>query len=443
MQQVVYRNYLLFILMVVLAFSYVDRMVFGVALEFIKADLHVGDMQLGILSGIGFALFFSVVGFPIARWADRGDRVLIISLTTVTWSVAVCLCGVAGSFLQMFLVRIGVAAGEAGCVPLAGSLIPDYFSRAERPRAVARYFLGTFLGLTVGYFAGGWLIEFYGWRATFLIVGLPGLALAALAAMTLKEPRRVKSADICRPVQSAPSETIRPNLKEATLSLWTNTTFRHLLLFCLVWYFCGWGLQQWLPAFFIRSHQMAAGELGTWLAVVYGTAGILGTWLGGEWGSRRAVHNESLQLIVAAVLFALSALFYASALLVANQYLALGAIALVALVQGMATGPIFATIQTLVPARMRATAQALVVLLPSLIGAGFGPLVVGTLSDAWQPWFGDQSLRYALLTLCPGFCLGAWHLRCASQSVTRDLQDGQAEFDPQAIAPTRLVIEKC
>src|SRR5688500_12783235 len=180
------RNYLLALLTTILAFNYIDRLALGLLLEDIKADLALTDTQLGFLTGIAFALFYAVMGIPIARWADRGNRVTIISLTTALWSVAVALCGAAGSFVQLLVIRAGVAVGEAGCHPPALSLIADYFTRAERPRAVARYMLGWPLALLIGYFAAGWLNEFWGWRATFVILGLPGLVLAALARFTLK-----------------------------------------------------------------------------------------------------------------------------------------------------------------------------------------------------------------------------------------------------------------
>src|SRR5688500_18999239 len=184
-----YKQYLLAVLLVVLASNYVDRLALGLLLQDIKVDLSLSDTQLGLLSGIAFALFYSVMGIPIARWADRGNRVLIISATASLWSVMVALCGFAGSFIQLLLIRIGIAVGEAGCIPPAHSLIADHFSRAERPRAVSIYMLGTPISIIIGYFLAGWLNELYGWRATFVILGLPGVAIAALAWLTLREPR--------------------------------------------------------------------------------------------------------------------------------------------------------------------------------------------------------------------------------------------------------------
>src|SRR5882672_8968801 len=163
MKESVYKNYLLTVLLAVYAFNAVDRLALGLVLQNIKSDLALSDTQLGFLTGIAFALFYSVMGIPIARWADRGDRVTIISITTTLWSVAVILCGVAGTFLQLLLIRIGVAVGEAGCIPAANSLIPDYFTRSERPRAVGIYMLAGAISVLVGYMLGGWLNQIYGW----------------------------------------------------------------------------------------------------------------------------------------------------------------------------------------------------------------------------------------------------------------------------------------
>jgi len=193
MQEGMYRRYLLAVLLLIQAFNAVDGLTLGIVLQNIKLDLHLTDTQLGFLSGIAFALFYGVMGIPIARWADRGNRITIIATTTALWSVAVSLCGVAANFTQLLLIRVFVAVGEAGCIPPAQSLIADYFPRAERPRAIGIYMLGGSVSVVIGYTLAGWLNQLYGWRATFIMIGLPGVALAALARFTLREPRIARS----------------------------------------------------------------------------------------------------------------------------------------------------------------------------------------------------------------------------------------------------------
>jgi MFS family permease len=425
-----YKKYLLGLLMVILAFNQLDRYALGIVLQSIKIDLGLTDTQLGFLSGIAFTVFYAVMGVPIARWADRGNRVTIISVTTALWSATVALCGLAQSFVQLLVIRIGVAVGEAGCIPPAHSLIADYFTREERPRAVARYMLGIPLALTVGFLSAGWLNEIYGWRTTFVILGAPGLLLAALAALTLKEPRRANVVPLesaHAPVLHKVTAEVQPTLKEVCTALWAKRAFRHLLICHSVWYFFGYGILQWQPAFFVRSHGLSTGEIGMWFAVIYGVGCGLGTYLGGELAARYAAGNERAQLNACALAFAFYSTLYVGAFLAPNHYVAIAALALANLGGSMALGPILATVQTLVPPSMRARSIALVYLLANLIGMGLGPLATGALSDALQPWLGNESLRYALAIIAPGYFWAAWHLWRAGQTVTHDLQVTQNE----------------
>jgi len=439
MKETVYKQYLLTVLSVILAFNYVDRLALGIVLQDIKVDLDLSDTQLGFLTGVAFALFYSVMGIPLARWADRGNRVTIIGITTAVWSAAVALCGLAQTFLQLLLIRIGVAVGEAGCIPTAHSLIADNFPRAERPRAVAWYMLGGPSSFVLGYFLAGWLNEFYGWRATFVLLGLPGLGLATLAWFTLREPRRGRPAREAASRFAVPSlsepETLssaQPSLKEVSLILRATTTFRHLLFSLSVMFFFSYGIGQWTPAFFIRSHGLETGALGTWFTMIYGVGGIVGTYWGGELASRHAAHNERLQLKAVAIVYASFGVISPFIYLLPNHYLAFGVMTVVTVGGTMANGPLFATIQTLVPPRMRAMSIAIIYLFANLIGMGLGPLAAGALSDAVRPWAGEDSLRYALLALCPGYVWGGWHLWRGSRTVTRDLQVAQVDQDRAA-----------
>jgi MFS transporter, Spinster family, sphingosine-1-phosphate transporter len=440
------RNYLLALLTVIMVFNYADRLAMGLLLQNIKIDLSLSDTQLGLLTGIAFALFYAVMGIPIARWADRGNRVTIISLTVGLWSAAVALCGAAGNFVQLLLIRIGVAVGEAGCHPPAFSLIAEYFTRSERPRAVARYMLGWPLALLVGNFAAGWLNQFYGWRATFVFIAVPGLLLSALAGLTLKDPRQdaAKLRQVVPPVITPASRlTHEPDLKTVFVKLWTNRSFRHLLFCFSLSYFFSNGILQWQPAFFERSHGLNTGEIGTWFALFYGVGGPLGTYVGGELASRYAANNERLQLRSLGVLYMLLALVGASVYLVSSLHLAFAMLAVSALGSAALNGPLFAATQTLVPARMRAMAIAVVLFCSNLIGLGCGPLAAGALSDVLRPFLGQESLRYALLALCPGYFWCTWHLWQASRTVARDVEVAQAEDELRANTLLELVGSQC
>jgi len=447
-----YKQYLLTILLVILAFNYVDRLALGLVLQDIKRDLILSDSQLGLLTGIAFALFYAVMGIPIARWADRGNRSTIITITTALWSVAVVVCGLVTNFSQLMLVRIGVAVGEAGCIPPAHSLIADYFDRGERPRAVARYMLGGSLSVVIGYFAAGWINEFFGWRIMFVLIGAPGLILALLAWLTIREPRVHRAQMFDEPksrVIDDPDavQTAEPSVREVLVTLWQKASFRHLLLGFSVIYFFAYGINQWQPAFFIRSFGFATGELGTWFAVIYGVGGIFGTYLGGEWAARHAVSNERRQLRGAALAYSGAGLVSVLIYMSGNRFAALLAVGAATVGLAIANGPLFATIQTLVPERMRAMSIATIYLFANLVGMGLGPLAAGTLSDLLRPWQGEESLRYALLLLCPGYAWAAWHVWRAGRTVTEDIartpHNGRETEHDAKRSPSELSVQRC
>lgn len=419
-----YRWYLIGILAVILALTQTDGVVLGLVLQQVKVDLGLSDTALGLLSGIAFALFYAVMGIPIARWADRGNRARIIAITTALWSVMIALCGAAQSFAQLLLIRVGVAVGESGCVPASLSLISDYFSRAERPRAVARFYLGGSLSLVMGYFVGGWLNQLYGWRVTFMLLGLPGVILAGLAAFALKEPRSAALARRNNPPRQSragPANLEQPSLWSVCAILWRNRTFRYLWICATSINFFAAGINAWQVSFFIRSFHLATGELGVDLTVVLGISCLVGGYWGGEWVNRYARNNEPLQLKSMAIMVCIFAVLSPFTYVVTNKYGAFALVGLGAMSIMTINGPQYALLQTLLDERMRAVSMAIVYLTCNLFGVGFGPLLVGILSDALRPHFGVESLRYALLLLYPGYLWSSWLLWRASRTVTSDL----------------------
>jgi MFS family permease len=431
LQTVAYRRYLLTVLLIIQAHNYVDRQALGLVLQSIKVDLHLSDTELGLLTGIPFAIFYSVVGIPIARWADQGNRVGIIALSVGIWSVLVALCGRATSFAQLLILRAGIGVGEAGCLPPAQSLITDSFSRAERPAAMSTYMLGGPLSTLVGVSVAGWLNEFYGWRTMFILLGSPGLAMVPLAWFTLKEPRLIKGTEVAARTRgedassSVRSATARPPLAEVARTLWGNRTFRYLLFAFWVQYFLAYGVAQFQPAFLMRTYDLRSGTLGTLYALVFGLSSLVGLYSGGRLASRYANRNDRLQLQVAAATFVVYALTSALAYLSNNLVWAFTLLAFGTLVVNLATGSLWATAQSLVPAEMRATSSAGIFLFANLFGVGLGPLAVGALSDALMPWLGSASLRSALLIACTGYLFGTWSLVRASKTVRSDLQRAQ------------------
>jgi len=279
--------------------------------------------------------------------------------------------------------------------------------------------VGVPLSFLVGYFPAGWLNEAYGWRVTFMVLGLPGLGIALLAWFTLKEPRMSVSAGR-RVATSMPRAA---SLVEVYTTLWKLRSFRHILFSYAVLFFFSNGIIQWQPTFFVRSHGLQTGELGNWFSLTYGVGGILGIYIGGRLASRYARHNESLQLKATSLIYAVLAAVSAAIYVTPNYRLAFAEISVFTLGMYGTTGPLWATIQSVVPERTRATAIATLYLFANLIGSGCGPLAIGALSDFFTPWAGSESLRYVLLAASPGFLWGAWHLWRSSASVLQDIDD--------------------
>lgn len=412
MEKFQYKHYLLILLTVVAALNYVDRHIVALLMEPIKQDLQLSDSQLGFLTGFAFALFYAVAGIPISRWADRGNRNTIVFATTALWSSMVAVCGLVGNYSQLLLARVGVAVGEAGCLPTGQSLISDYFNRSERPHAMAIYWLCSPLAMIIAYLGGGFLFEYLGWRMTFVAVGLPGVLIAVLVKFTLREPRQSRQSQIV-------SE--RSSFKVVLATLSKQRTFRHIVMAFCVNYFFTIGAYQWIPTFFVRSYGMETSEVGSWLALIWGVCGLAGTYVGGYLTTRFAARKESSQMLFIAIVHILLALLFTLIYLSFNVHISLLMMAVITLVGTSTNAAIFAAIQSLTSERMRSTALALIFLLANLIGAGLGPIVVGISSDLLTPSFGQESLRYALLLFSPGLLLVAYQFWKASITIEEDI----------------------
>ena len=294
--------------------------------------------------------------------------------------------------------------------------------------------------MVLGYFAAGWLNQYYGWRVMFVAIGLPGLVLAVLSCVTLKDPRFLRGPRLLRG-NGAERPPVQETLRDVCLMLWKRKTFRSLLYSCAVNWFFSYGTLQWTPTFFVRSFGLTTGVLGTAFAFIIGVGSIVGTYWGGEWAARKAPGNEQRQLLAMMVVTCLSGLFMACVYvpwIAPNSYWAFTWLGLANLLGATINGPQFAMIQTLVPERMRATAISLVYLFANLIGIGLGPWAAGALSDALNGLMGGESLRYAMLLLCPGFVWSAWYFWTASRTITGDLLAVQTGPDDVATEHRRV-----
>ncbi|MFN3236817.1 MAG: spinster family MFS transporter [Pseudomonadales bacterium] len=416
-----YRTYVLSILVIVYIFNFLDRQIVTILAEPIKNDLGLNDTQIGLMTGLAFAIFYTVLGIPIARLADRANRVSIISVALVIWSGMTALCGAAQNFGQMLAARIGVGVGEAGCSPPAHSLIADYFPPDKRASALSIYALGIPIGSIFGLLAGGWIAEFWGWRAAFFVVGVPGILLAILVKTTLLEPIRGMS----DAVQTA--TPVQPPLGVTIKTLLGNRTLVHIAMGGALTSFVGYGLGQWLPAYFIRWHGMGIAETATYFGLVIGVASAIGTVLGGTLADKLAVKDVRMYnwLPAAGVLLAFP--FYVAAMLSSNAYIAIAILVVPSLLNSLWLGPSFGTIQNLAPTQMRALASAMLLFILNIIGLGLGPFLVGVLSDLLSQQFGDESLRWAILIATVAYFWAGTHFILAARTLRQDLAARDAE----------------
>ena len=418
--QVQYKTILLSMLVVVGVASNFERFIFSLVLEPIKSELLLSDSQLGLMTGIAFFAFYALAGVPIARWADNGDRSVITAGAVAICGLMISMCGMVTGFIQLLIVRAGVAVGEAAVVPAGQSLISDYFDRKERPRAMSIYISFYTISMILGYLLGGWLVEQYGWRKTFIIIGAPNLIIALIAKFLIKESRvKVKIR----------TNELSPPVMETFKQLWKQNTFRQILILFCLGYFFNAGIGQWLPTFLIRSYDMNMTEVGLWLALSFGLCGTLGILVGGYLASRFAANQERRQMQCLAIVVIGYGVTSAIAYLSANKDITLIFIALSAFLMMLNNGPIFAAIQSLVQERVRSVAVAITFMFGNLVGLGLGPLSLGVISDLLMPIVAEESLRYALLAFCPGTLLMAFYYWKASCSIEEDIKDIELKSD--------------
>ena len=417
-----YRRYVLVLLLAVYVFNFVDRQILSVLLQSIKAEFSFSDTQLGLLGGIAFALFYSLVGLPIAALADRINRRNLIATALALWSAMTAACGSATGFASLFLCRIGVGVGEAGGLPPSYSLISDYFPPERRATALAVFGMGIPLGVLTGFLLGGWINEYYGWRAAFRVVGIPGVVLALLLFATLREPLRGR-------YDPPPAVKDAPSILATTRHLWARRAVRHLCAAGALYGLAMWGAGMWQPAFFMRVHGMSSAQVGTWLALVFGLSGASGALLGGTLGDRLYRRSGDVRWYawISAGGVLVSVPFVFLVYLWPTPIPALLFLIVPTIFGHMYLGPATALLLGMAGPRRRAVASALYALVLNLVSMGIGPLLVGLSSDYLQPRYGAQALRYSILTLVVvATSWAAIHFLCAARTLRADVQAAEA-----------------
>ncbi len=440
-----YRSAVLWLLVLAYTFNFIDRTIISTIGQAIKEDLGLTDAQLGWLGGLSFALLYTTLGIPIARLAERRSRVNIITIAIVVWSGFTALCGLATSYLQLLLFRVGVGVGEAGLSPPAHSLISDYFEPGKRASALSIYAFGIPLGTMFGAVAGGWIAQNVSWQAAFLLVGLPGVAVALLIKLVVKEPPRgwadremgremglemgreagreagrtqlaidAESAGALGreasmagapnpPLSSADPAPSPPSTWAVARRLLGSWGLFHIVAGMTLASFAGYGAGQYVPPYLIRQYGMDLATAGLLFGLVAGVANGAGTLLGGfltDWASRRSARWYALVpaigLMVATPLYLWT--FTRDTWQAGVAFWMVGGV-----LHYTYLGPTFGVVQNAMDTRMRATAAALLLFIVNLIALGFGPPFTGWLIDlfannAWLTAGGTGAFAQA----CPG-----------------------------------------
>jgi len=386
-----YRYYVLAILGMTYAFSFMDRQIVSILLGDLKAEFDLNDTQLGLLSGLAFALFYSTLALPIARLADKSNRVNIIAMAVAVWSLVTALCGAAQNFWQLFLGRVGVGIGEAGGLSPAHSVLSDYFAENERALALSLYSLGVGFGAFMGLSLGGYVAQEYGWRMAFIVAGLPGLGLALLVYLTVKEPTRGQLDNVEVATEQTP---VWDMLKE----LAANRLYRLVVLAHTLVVFTGYAFSAWLPEHMLRSFpDIGKAQIGSIVGLVF-MIGVVGGMLSGglisNYFGRRM--GRGWQMRPATIGVALAVPVYLLALSTDSFQVAVGLFILGGFLVYQQHGPGLAVVQSAVKPEHRAFAASLNFFFSNALGLGIGPLAVGAISDALAPTYGSDSLAYAL-----------------------------------------------
>lgn len=384
----------LWILMLCYAVNFADRTIINTLGEAIKADLHLSDLQLGLLGGLSFALLYCVMSIVVARFADRFNRVNILAGAVAIWSGLTMLCATAGNYATLLLMRIGVGVGEAGCSPPAQSLIADYFPPHRRATAISIYYIGVPLGVLGGALSAGLLAENYGWRTAFIVVGAPGLLLALVVWLVLKEPPRGR-------FDAGPATTDTPPLSAVISALWSEPRLRHVAAGTTLSAFAAYSMSQFLHPLFVREFDLGYGEA----ALIYGLIGAVsagvGSPLGGWLADKLSARDGRWMYWVPGIGLIVSAPFYFAGVF-QDSWIVLAVLFFIpGITHNFYHGPTFAVVHNALPSRMRATSTAILMFLSAAIGLGLGPLSTGFVSDLFAQSYFAGAGDYAIACIGP------------------------------------------
>lgn len=401
--------------MLLLAYTlnFLDRQIVGILAVPIKADLGLTDTELGLMGGLAFALFYTGLGIPIAMLADRHDRSKIMTAALAVWSLMTAMCGLAQNFWQLFLARLGVGVGEAGGVAPAYTLIADIFPPEKRARALAIYSFGIPIGSASGIVFGGVIATLIDWRSAFFITGAAGLLLAPFFRRVVRDPRGPRAA------------TDRSvSLRVVMATLLGKPAFWLLCIGAACSSMMGYGLFFWLPSFFVRSFGLTLLDASLGYGAILLVGGLAGIWLGGALSDGLADRSKGYYALVPALAFVATLPFYALGIS-ATSLLPSLALLLIPTALGLVwLGPVIAAVQGLVPSTMRSATSAIFLFVNNLIGIGIGTPAIGWISESLKASYGDEALRYAILSGTGFYVLATIFLLLAAVRLPKDWHQG-------------------
>jgi predicted MFS family arabinose efflux permease len=389
--------------------------VLGILLEPIKKEFGVNDTAMGFLSGLGFTIFYATAGIPLARWADVGVRRTLISILVAFWSCATMACGLAASYVQLAIARIGVAVGEGGGQPAAQSMLADMYPLSSRATALAVLGTGNAFGVAAGLFLGGWLNAHFSWRIAFVVVGIPGLIVALIMRFTVKEPIRGMADGIV-----TATDVPRPSVGEVLHHLWKLKSFRAMLAAATLAALTSYAVISWVPTFFLRVHHLNTAQVGLWLGISTAIGLLIGNVTAGRCADTLGKRDLRWYMRIAAFGLAAATPFAMFFLSLPSAVVALTVYALVNMLMTAWVPPIYAMIQTLAPTRMRGVAAGILSFCQNLVGLGLGPLIIGMLNDHFTPRYGQEAIRYSLTIVSVGFLLAAVFAVLANRWIVTD-----------------------
>lgn len=412
-----YSYFVVGFLAVVYTLNFLDRQIISILGKQISAELHLTKTQFGLLGGTSFALLYTTCGIGVAYLADRVSRKWIIALACAIWSLFTALCGTAQNFLQILLYRMGVGFGEAGGSPPSYSMISDYFPASRRGTALALYSLGVPIGSMLGAFLGGKLALAYGWRTAFFVVGAPGIILAILMLLVVREPKR---GGLDAFADGATEHPPAPPILTAIASFFSNRTLVLTAVSCAMSAFVGYAGLIWNPQFLEGVKQMAAADVATYYALALGVTGIIGTLVSGWLADKLGKKDRRWFAWIPAIAFALSIPFWFGLIWAPTWQIAMLFLLGPMLMNQAYLAPALTVAQNAVAPAQRVMTGAILLFVLNLVGLGVGPVYVGWIADRMEPTHGDQALAYGFAGVIPFVVLTVIAHLAAAHSIGRD-----------------------